>query len=94
LLTASIPSEDREPRHSEKVGVKMTIGQVWKARVIDLNMTRMVGRQVIPVSKGEYTVTQTLDGYEFARDDETFMLSETEIDHALKNNKLKIDNWP
>jgi hypothetical protein len=46
----------------------MTIGQVWKVRVIDLNMTRMDGRQAVPVPKGEYTMTQTCHGYEFRQD--------------------------
>jgi hypothetical protein len=70
----------------------MAIGQVWKVRVIDLNMTRMEGKTVIAVPRGEYTMTQTIDGYEFSQlGKKLFALSDVEVGTSIQNKKLNFD---
>jgi len=55
-------------------------------------MTRMEGGQAIPVQKGEYTMTQTIDGYDFSQDDkEPFTLTDVEVATSRKSGKLKVD---
>jgi hypothetical protein len=43
-------------------------------------------------SKGEYTMTQTIDGYEFSQlGKKLFALSDVEVGTSIQNKKLNVD---
>jgi hypothetical protein len=63
-----------------------------EGQVVDFNMTRMEGKQAIPVPKGEYTMTQAIDGYDFSQDYKNlFTLTEVEVETSRRSGKLKVD---